>query len=58
VAAAIGKITDRSPAPIKRDFLKVARQVTAAEMKEEELAQMETEGKAKPKKKARAEEDE
>jgi DNA topoisomerase-6 subunit B len=57
VAAAIGKITDRSPAPIKRDFLKVARQVTAAEMKEEELATMESEPKAKPKK-ARAESEE
>ncbi len=56
VAQAIGKITGRSPAPIKRDFLKVARQVTAAEMKEEELGQMETEARAKPKK-ARAEEE-
>jgi DNA topoisomerase-6 subunit B len=36
VAAAIGKITGRKPGPIKRDFLKVAHQVTAAELKEEE----------------------
>jgi len=36
VATAIGKITGRKPGPIKRDFLKVAHQVTAAEMKEEE----------------------
>jgi DNA topoisomerase VI subunit B len=58
VAQAIGKITDRSPAPIKRDFLKVARQVTAAELKDEEQTAMETEGGPKPKKKARAEEEE
>ena len=45
----MGKITKRSPAPIKRDFLKVARQVTAAEMQEEELAQTESAAKAKPK---------
>ncbi len=38
VAAAIGKITGRKPGPIKRDFLKVAHQVTAAEIKEEEEA--------------------
>ena len=31
VATAIGKITDRKPGPIKREFLKVAHQVTAAE---------------------------
>ena len=36
VATAIGRITGRKPGPIKRDFLKVAHQVTAAEMKEEE----------------------
>jgi DNA topoisomerase-6 subunit B len=35
VAAAIGKITGRKPGPIKRDFLKVAHQVTAAEIREE-----------------------
>jgi DNA topoisomerase-6 subunit B len=57
VAEAIGKITKRSPAPIKRDFLKVAHQITAAEMKDEEHAAMETEGRPKPKK-ARAEEEE
>ncbi len=39
VAVAIGKITDRKPGPIKRDFLKVAHQVTAAELEEEEKAQ-------------------
>jgi len=33
VATAIGKITNRKPGPIKREFLKVAHQVTAAEMK-------------------------
>jgi DNA topoisomerase-6 subunit B len=36
VANAIGKITGKSPKPIKREFLKVAHQVTAAEMEEEE----------------------
>ena len=64
VATAIGKITDRKPGPIKRDFLKVAHQVTAAEMKEEEEKAMEQEaqpakakgkGKGKGKGKARAE---
>jgi DNA topoisomerase-6 subunit B len=39
VAAAIGKITGRRPGPIKREFLKVAHKVTAAEMEEEEKAQ-------------------
>ena len=38
VANAIGKITGRSPKPIKREFLKVAHQVTAAEMEEEAKA--------------------
>jgi DNA topoisomerase VI subunit B len=34
VATAIGKITGRKPTPIKREFLKVAHKVTAAELKE------------------------
>jgi DNA topoisomerase-6 subunit B len=38
VAAAIGKITGRKPAPIKRGFLEVAHKVTAAEMKQEQKA--------------------
>jgi DNA topoisomerase-6 subunit B len=38
VATAIGKITGRKPGPIKREFLRVAHKVTAAEMKEEEKA--------------------
>jgi DNA topoisomerase-6 subunit B len=51
VAAAIGKITGRKPGPIKREFLKVAHQVTAAEMKEEEKAAAveAREAKARPK---------
>jgi DNA topoisomerase-6 subunit B len=57
VAEAIGKITGKKPGPIKRDFLKVAHKVTAAELKEEEQALMEAESKAKPKK-ARAESEE
>jgi len=58
VAAAIGKITGRKPGPIKRDFLRVAHKITAAEM-EEEQAQMETEARqAKQKGKARSEDEE
>ena len=58
VAAAIGKITGRKPGPIKREFLKVAHQVTAAEMKEEEEA-LELEARpARPKAKARSEAEE
>jgi DNA topoisomerase VI subunit B len=38
VAAAIGKITGKKPGPIKREFLKVAHKVTAAELKQEEEA--------------------
>jgi DNA topoisomerase VI subunit B len=49
VAAAIGKITGRKPGPIKRDFLKVAHKVTAAEMEEEEKAAMESGATAKKK---------
>jgi DNA topoisomerase VI subunit B len=57
VAAAIGKITGKKPAPIKREFLQVAHKVTAAEMKEEQKA-MELEAReAKKKAKARAEEE-
>jgi len=59
VATAIGKITNRKPGPIKREFLKVAHQVTAAELKEEEEKAMEQEearpAKAKGKGKARRE---
>jgi DNA topoisomerase-6 subunit B len=56
VATAIGKITGRKPGPIKREFLKVAHQVTAAEMKEEEEEKaMEQEAApAKAKRKGRA----
>ena len=58
VAAAIGKITGRKPAPIKKEFLQVAHKVTAAEMKEEQKA-MELEAReAKMKAKSRSEEDE
>jgi DNA topoisomerase VI subunit B len=58
VAAAIGKITGKKPGPIKRDFLRVAHQVTAAEMKEEEEA-LELEARqAGPKAKARSEAEE
>ena len=55
VATAIGKITQRSPSPIKREFLKVARKVTAAEMEEEERAAMEKgESEGQPKRKGAA----
>jgi DNA topoisomerase-6 subunit B len=58
VAAAIGKITGRKPAPIKREFLQVANRVTAAEMKEEEKAQELLARQAKQKGKARSEDEE
>ncbi len=55
VAAAIGKITGRKPGPIKREFLRVAHRVTAAEMQEEERA-LELEARqAKPPARARPE---
>jgi DNA topoisomerase-6 subunit B len=52
VAAAIGKITDRKPGPIKREFLRVAHKVTVSEMKEEEQKAMELEART-PKAKGR-----
>jgi DNA topoisomerase-6 subunit B len=56
VAAAIGRITGKKPGPIKRDFLKVAHQVTAAELKEEaEARELET---RQPKAKGRSEAEE
>ena len=58
VAAAIGKITGRKPGPIKREFLKVAHKVTAAEMKEEEEARELEARQARPKAKARSEAEE
>ncbi len=39
VAQALGKITGKSPAPIKREFLRVAEQVTEAELEEKEAAE-------------------
>ncbi len=53
VATAIGKITGRKPGPIKREFLKVAHQVTAAEIEEEEKAAAAEAGEAKAKAKAK-----
>ena len=38
VAQALGKITGKSPAPIKREFLRVAEQVTEAELEEQDKA--------------------
>jgi DNA topoisomerase-6 subunit B len=38
VAQAIGKITGKSPDPIKRDFMKVATKVTEAELEEKDAA--------------------
>jgi DNA topoisomerase-6 subunit B len=58
VAAAIGKITGRKPAPIKKEFLQVAHKVTAAEMQEEQKA-LELEAReARARAKARAEAEE
>ena len=55
VATAIGRITGRKPGPIKREFLKIAHKVTAAEMEEEEKA-LELEAReAREKAKARPE---
>jgi DNA topoisomerase VI subunit B len=58
VAIAIGKITDRKPGPIKREFLQVAHKVTAAEMKEEEKTQELEARQAKQKKKSSEAEEE
>jgi DNA topoisomerase VI subunit B len=58
VAAAIGRITGRKPGPIKRDFLKVAHKVTAAEMQEEERAQELEARQAGPNAKSRSEAEE
>ena len=38
VAIAIGKITHRQPGPIKKEFLRVAHSMTAAELEQEEKA--------------------
>jgi DNA topoisomerase-6 subunit B len=38
VANAIGKITDRKPGPIKKEFLRVAHGMTAAELEQEDKA--------------------
>ncbi len=59
VATAIGKITARQPGPIKKQFLRVAHQVTAAELEEEEKAALEPDAdeekpKARGKGKAKA----
>ncbi len=57
VATAIGRITGRKPGPIKREFLKVAHQVTAAEMEQEEKAQEQAAREAKAKRDREAEEE-
>jgi DNA topoisomerase-6 subunit B len=57
VAQAIGKITGKSPDPIKREFLRVAQKVTAAELeKEDEKLQEMSEKVAKRPRRAEAEE--
>jgi DNA topoisomerase-6 subunit B len=56
VANAIGKITGRKPGPIKREFLKVAHKVTAAEMREEEKALEQATREARAKARAESEE--
>jgi DNA topoisomerase-6 subunit B len=54
VANAIGRIKKRQPGPIRREFLKVAHKVTAAEMEEEANAMKELEANEdKPKPGAR-----
>jgi DNA topoisomerase VI subunit B len=58
VANAIGRITGRKPGPIKREFLKVAHKVTAAEMREEEKALEQQARELRPRGKAQAEAEE
>jgi DNA topoisomerase-6 subunit B len=58
VAQALGKITGKSPDPIKREFLKVANQVTEAELAEADAALEEASKKiTKQPRKARGEDD-
>jgi DNA topoisomerase VI subunit B len=54
VAAAIGKITGRKPGPIKKEFLQVARKITAAELEDEEKGLLDSDLTARPSAKARA----
>ncbi len=58
VANAIGKITGRKPGPIKKEFLRIAHKVTAAEMREEEAALEQQAREARTKAKARSEAEE
>jgi DNA topoisomerase-6 subunit B len=59
VATAIGRIVGRKPGPIKKEFLQVARKVTAAEIEEEakalEVEARETKNKAKARSEAEEE---
>jgi DNA topoisomerase-6 subunit B len=58
VSQALGKITGKSPEPIKRDFLKVANQVTEAELAEADAALEEASKKiTKAPRKARGEDE-
>ena len=57
VAQSLGKITGKSPAPIKRDFLRLANKVTEAELAQQD-AELEAQAKQQAKRPRRAEEDE
>jgi DNA topoisomerase-6 subunit B len=57
VAQSLGKITGKSPDPIKRDFLKLATKVTEAELAEQD-AELETQARKQAQRPRRADEDE
>ena len=57
MAQSIGKITGKSPDPIRREFLKLATRVTEAELAEQD-AELEAQAKQQAKRPRRAEEDE
>ena len=57
VATAIGRITGRKPGPIKREFQRVARQVTAAEMEQESEAAEQEAREARARRRGEAEEE-
>jgi DNA topoisomerase-6 subunit B len=57
VAQSIGRITGKSPDPIKREFLKLATKVTEAELAEQDAA-LEAQAKPPAKRPRRADEDE
>jgi DNA topoisomerase-6 subunit B len=57
VAQSIGRITGKSPDPIKREFLKLATKVTEAELAQQD-SELEAQAKQQAKRPRRADEDE